>query len=175
MIFLYLIIWLHLKSHYDNFIKKCLKIIENLDSYVLIKSFFLSVYSQEDLSWSFPKDSPYFELINQQLVRIKESGLMKYIIKKQVLIRRILNDNYGLRLKKLDFCSSNLKKPEFFFRFLLFESLNLLENKSTLMDPEPTIQPDHGALAPGYPKFDLLLKTCDIQTVKWLKIKLILG
>jgi hypothetical protein len=46
--------------------------------------------------------------------------------------------------KKLDFSSSNFKKKkkkkaEFYFKFFLFQTLNLLEYKSALMEPGPII------------------------------------
>ena len=44
-----------------------------------------SFYFQEDLAWAFPKNSPYFEVINHQLKLISESGLMDKIVRKQVI------------------------------------------------------------------------------------------
>ena len=42
------------------------------------------------MAWAFPKGSPYIEIINHQLTQMKETGLMKKLIAKQVVFIIIL-------------------------------------------------------------------------------------
>ncbi len=48
-------------------------------------------FPQGYAAWAFPKRSPYIKIINHQLNRMQESGLMKKIIEKQVIINQNFN------------------------------------------------------------------------------------
>ena len=39
---------------------------------------------QEESAWTFPKDFPFFEVINNELKRIKEFGILQKMTEKQV-------------------------------------------------------------------------------------------
>ena len=52
-----------------------------------MKQYCILFIFQEDLAWAFPKGSEYFEVFNAQLLRLKSNGIMKKIIKKQVLMK----------------------------------------------------------------------------------------
>ena len=39
---------------------------------------------QDDIAWGFPKESPYLGVISHELNRIKEAGLIRKLIQKQV-------------------------------------------------------------------------------------------
>jgi len=44
-----------------------------------------AVVFQEDWSWGFPKGSPYFNIFNHQLKKMKETGVINNIFKREVI------------------------------------------------------------------------------------------
>ena len=41
-------------------------------------------YFQEDSAWAFPKQSPYLDLFNEKLFKLKQSGILQKLLKSQV-------------------------------------------------------------------------------------------
>jgi hypothetical protein len=43
------------------------------------------------MAWAFPKGSPYYDIINHQIFMMKESGLMKNLMQKQVIFSKFFS------------------------------------------------------------------------------------